>query len=309
MKCEQVKQLIRETSDLNEACSDQKLLSHLHDCGNCQKFLDYEKSLRKGFEAMANEAPPAELAARIFSIAENEKEAKNVARSEIFAQLQAFLQGFPLKTAFVSCLVGFFAAVLMLKVPEQKARVGPSSDAASFGEQKMKVASSFTAPSKDSDSARLERKKEIGGQIPGAYSFSISSENEAPAEKTAKASRADFRSAPSSLLGSGVSDRKRTMLAPESSLLAPSSREDEAPVDDEAIEVRQKSQDGRCEELESLIASYQVEIEPGFIDLRDFVARGIIAAEDLGRFETPAGSSWFAEIQNGKVKIFLKNEK
>ena len=65
MNCEESKNLIVEMTEADEVGSNAELSAHLAVCSTCRQFLKYELKMRDGFEEIASEPLPAEVARKI----------------------------------------------------------------------------------------------------------------------------------------------------------------------------------------------------------------------------------------------------
>ncbi|PKL48257.1 MAG: hypothetical protein CVV42_10275 [Candidatus Riflebacteria bacterium HGW-Riflebacteria-2] len=123
MNCKELKNLISEAEDLAAIGQTPAAGTHLKTCADCRANLAFEEKVRQGFAAIACEAAPPDLAAKIMAI-----QAENIAPAEIqkgdpeadswLDRLLLSLQSFPLKVAFTAGLIGFLSAVLMLRQPQ-----------------------------------------------------------------------------------------------------------------------------------------------------------------------------------------------
>ncbi len=122
MNCNELKQLINETSDLAALARTPEAGAHLKTCSDCQVKLTFEEKLRGGFAVIASEAAPPDLAAKIMAIqAEQLAETappRQISRPGWLEIMLASLQGFPFKVAFAAGFTGFLAAVLILRQPQ-----------------------------------------------------------------------------------------------------------------------------------------------------------------------------------------------
>lgn len=337
MKCAQIKNLIGESPDLEKLEQDQEISAHLFECTACKNFLGYEKALRKGFATMADEAPPAQLAAKIFAIPEqNSAAAQNPEPSGLLQLFFNFFSDFPLKTALVSCLIGFSAALILqnqnIRPPEAsglKIAGSPAVTApAAFNttdkivkndkqneEERIVLAQSDAAIAPEiqiSMSTEIETKNETSGRenkitdehIPGAISYSIAEEDSAPKKQAIVAS--DLRAARAPAPPRPLAEKSKTAFSDKE---AQESFAADSLEQSEGFAKAITEPDPRCGELEKLLENYAIEVKPGFLDLKMLAARGIIETSKLSHYSPPAGMSWYVEIESGKNRVFLKNEK
>ncbi len=323
MKCEQFKNLIRETPNLENLDQVQELASHLTTCQSCKSFLAYEKTLRKSFANIAEEAPPAQLAAKIFAIqTQNGPESAGLSEPGLFESFKIFFSGFPLKTAFASCMLGFLLAVLLL--PQQQntqnlqkpvelgraqtesrpiAQELPKTSTESNKNENLVIAKTVM-PDPQKPLPKSLAKDFSGAQasdehIPGAISFSLAEDKSVRIE-----SESDSQiQGPAPTL---AASRKRAEILPSRENFIEDSfiKSEEKFVDPET-----NLTDKRCGELESLINNYELQIPPGFLNLTNLAAQGVIESTKLSYFSPPPGMNWYLQTIDGKVKITLKKEK
>lgn len=331
MNCEQFKNLIRETPDLDTLDHSQELALHLKSCQSCRSFFEYERTLRKSFSSIANEAPPAQLAARIFAIpSQSRPESAGEKEPGLFESLKIFFSGFPLKTAFASGIVGFLLAVALLPQQqhhvqnrqkpielgqaqpedrlefESKSRTTPQNlpepDQTKGKAENLVIAKSM--PSSAKKPAAKDQKRDFAGAqasdeyIPGAISFSL-------AEDKAVRLEPEAGSQPQTPTASLAANRKRAEVFPARESLMESSF---SIKEEEAADRKISKEDQRCSELESLIASYELQIPTGFLNIRNLAAQGVIEGERLDYFSPPPGMNWYLEKKDGRLKITLKKE-
>ncbi|GEM_PF-5853707 len=328
MKCEQFRENIREASDLQILEKDQEFSRHLEGCRDCRSYFTYERSLRQGFAVIADELPPAQLAARIFAIPEeNKTSAKADEPIGLVKFLLRFFSGFPFKTAAVSCMIGFLAAIMMQNqtnttpqnhqvkkeaVIGRVAREPESVLQPMSGSESIQLAKVESPPSPAHKTTMCQSflpKEEIkvreasSESIPGAISFSLAEDE---AKSYGSGQTADFVAMKKSAPAPSVA---RSMTEPEI-------RGDMEMVSSEALSAekdkavaRAMVKDPRSAELENLLKGYYDEIQPGFLQLRDLAARGIIESDRLSYFAPPPGMGWFVEFEGSEFQIILKNEK
>ncbi|MFZ5952512.1 MAG: hypothetical protein ACOYXC_17560 [Candidatus Rifleibacteriota bacterium] len=328
MICEKFKEKIRETPDLEILEKDQEFSRHLEKCRDCCGYFAYERSLRQGFANMADELPPAQLAARIFAIPEENKVSAEADEPiGLIKILLQFFSGFPLKTAAVSCMIGFLAAIMLqnqtVKAPENfqgKKEVitgraasepkgvlqpDPGSEPIQLAKVEAppsptpEVSTRQSIPLKDKSIAREESSE----SIPGAISFSLA-EDEVKSQGAGQ--NADFaemkKSAPVPSMAISMNE-----LESDADVAVQLPEEFSAKMDKEIA--RAAAEDPRSAELENLLKGYSDEIRPGFLQLRDLAARGIIESDRLSYFSPPPGMGWFVEVEGSEFQIVLKNEK
>jgi hypothetical protein len=317
MNCQDVKNSIREASDLNSLGLNQEISPHLENCKDCMAFLKYEKKLRSSFKRMSEEMPPAQLAERIFSVPEKEKLAKNEKSEGFWVALAHLFQGFSLKTAVTFGLIGFFAAIIMQRaghIEQLKPETTTKTEMAKIQAkpdrnlvQKKRLRASI--PQKTESKSIINESDE---QIPGAISFSIAQEAQETRE-TLTESKTMQMTKPAmskrSLAAAPAMSRKDMIEAEtafsDSFVAEPESIKSEKNADRESRQAR----DPRCDELQTLINNYELRIEDGVLELENLAARGIIPTERLSYFMPPPGMNWFVENSISGPRIFLKREK
>ncbi|MEW6710713.1 MAG: hypothetical protein AB1403_12880 [Candidatus Riflebacteria bacterium] len=327
MKCEQFKENIREAPDLQILEKDQEFSRHLEGCRDCRSYFAYESSLRQGFARMADELPPAQLAARIFAIPEaNKTSAKADEPIGLVKILLQFFSGFPFKTAAVSCMIGFLAAIMLqnqTRAPEnhqvkKEAVIGRAASETKNslqplpGSESIQLAKVESPPSPapkvsmpQSFLPKEERKaREASSEsIPGAISFSLAEDD---AKSCGTGQTADFVAMKKSAPAPSIA-RSMTELEAQSDLDMVSS--EELPAEKDKAVARAAAKDPRSAELTTLLKGYSDEIKPGFLQLRDLAARGIIESDRLSYFSPPPGMGWFVEVEGSEFQVVLKNEK
>lgn len=346
MRCEEVKNIFLETSDLKSLKNNQEISTHLKSCRSCQNSFNYENTLREGFNFMADQNPPAQLAEMVFAIpGRHEKPEAKI--QGFWSRLAQLCNKFPFRTAAVSCMVGFLTALLLqsagyLKSPTNIPVVNQVKERASIKKSSVRKEKSpqMTERKDESVLARLEteevslgqshsgldlRKNEkasdSGNTIPGAaVSFSINQESNdvSPmiAQKKSRYSEALKSNQPAELIRNKSAEMAvgRKAMAPAPSIASSMPKNDyadafEIDADDLEAKVEVPQQDPRCSELEKLIQAYSIKTSNGKLDLETWAARGIIPAEKLSHFTPPAGMAWFCENSAGIVKVVLRKEK
>jgi hypothetical protein len=300
MKCEEIKNLIIETDDLAGLEKDRQVSSHVKDCKSCLNYFIYEKNLRAGFAHICTQPMPEQLTNRLAEIPASQPDQSS---SGFFANIAKLPGNFSYKTALVSCLIGFFAALLL---QNDKVTQSPTSTPvmhARKAEPEIQQLQMAQAPKRkelqqdaslaseaDKTDDFLPAKEEIAAivpadEIPGAISFSIAS------EQTISSPEKQFTLASAKRSARGrQSERPQPMLleqaegAPESSF---------AP-----------KEDPRIAELEQLLNSHAISLENGRLDLDELFARGLLPAERRSHFSPPPGMDWF--VQNQEQGQFLK---
>jgi hypothetical protein len=314
MNCQDVKNSIREASDLSSLGLNQEISPHLENCKDCMAFLKYEKKLRSSFKKMSEEMPPAQLAERIFSLPDKAIQAKEEKSEDFWAKLTRLFQGFSLKTAVTFGLIGFFAAIIMQRtghIEQLKPETTTKTEMAQIQAkpdrnlvQKKRLRASI--PQETESKSIINDSDE---QIPGAISFSIAQETREALPESKTMQMAKPAMSKRSLAAAPAMSRKDMIEAEtafsERFVAEPESIKSEKNADRENKQVR----DPRCDELQTLINNYELRIEDGVLELENLAARGIIPTERLSYFMPPPGMNWFVENSISGPRIFLKREK
>lgn len=339
--CQKLKEQILERSDLAEILAEQDVQQHLGRCRECAQRIEYEKSLRSGFAAIRSEAPPAQLAARILAIAKQpEPVAAGKNDESIWMTISRFFGEYSLKTAALSFIIGFLAAVVLLEVPgkfkpgtepksqslsraEKKESVLPTEAAVETTNKEMLLARAGTAQAPELDSgngfsreiSEITENEAVQPQpadassndeeIPGAVSFSLAEEKpkmSAPVIPVPMTVSAPAKKSADRAIQS--SEGLKSQISDDFSLSDEVESFDRVELKSEAMTI-----DPRCEELEKLIDTFASDLPSGFVKIRALAARGVIATSKISHFTPPAGMAWFLEFDNGKAKISLKREK
>lgn len=309
MNCNEVKNLLFEACDLNEIMADNQLQAHINECSKCRAALKFEQKLREGFGSIAQQGPPADIAARILAISKPEQcPAKN---ATWWQAIMESLTQISLKTAAISCLVGFIVAMFAFR---QGAPVVSQQDFARATEEiNIEIATEAEAPpatepkvSKTATKAKTEKVVELFEDaeiIPGAESsFSIHDETES--------------------LVSNHSNNENTFAMARSRAAAPSMpakdsfKAESSPqilfskiAETSSEESVKKIADPRASELTKLLKEAGISLKPGPLDLSLLAMRGLISSEKLISLRPAPGSHWFVEDHDGVTKIILKNNK
>lgn len=118
MNCKEFKDLVSETTDLNEISSNAELSAHLKSCEGCRVFLRYEESLRSGFAEIAEAPMPSDITRRILAIPKTAGSSSKPAEiTGALTWLHGLVNSFSFKVALASGITGFLFAVLLLREP------------------------------------------------------------------------------------------------------------------------------------------------------------------------------------------------
>jgi hypothetical protein len=115
MNCEESKNLIVEMNEADEVSSNAELSAHLAACSTCRQFLKYELKMRDGFEEIASEPLPAEVARKILAVPRIVSNETSAASPEWVKRLSAFISSMTFKIALASGITGFAAAIIFLR--------------------------------------------------------------------------------------------------------------------------------------------------------------------------------------------------
>lgn len=322
MKCDELKNKILESHDLDELCQDHGVSAHLESCQLCRNSFKYEQTLRKGFDEIARQAPPAQLAAKIFAIPAQEKKSSQAeVQTDFMSFIRSFFAGFPLKTAFVSCMIGFFAAVMLqnhseMRVTEpvtevSKSNIDSNAPSPSLNKSKDDLVVAQAKRSKKAEAPaaftsseeKVNPSKERADEhIPGAISFSIAEGEETRTKGVARARR----EVAAKLALSPEIKQEKPVLALAESEFADSISSNFA-ADEADSGKATASRDPRALELETLLRNLSP--ETGFLNLRELAARGVIESTRLEYFSPPPGMKWFVQFEEEKIRVILKKEK
>ncbi|MGM0600301.1 MAG: hypothetical protein ACQETH_10865, partial [Candidatus Rifleibacteriota bacterium] len=306
MKCNEIKNNIREALNLDCIKADKGVQTHLENCASCKNYFLYEEKLRKGFAEIADQQPPAELEARFMTALE--KEEKKDAPVPWFARLSAFFNTFHYKTAFISCFIGFFAAILLqqtdhiqntsrsksVSLPAVSKSVAPQKIQSpeiklSESDSSMIALKKNRQMVKKSDSLQREEQnvelKETEALIKmpeNNYGENISTRMMAKKESGTK----DRRAAPVTAM---FRSRAPSASAPEIDSFAPEGKQQD--LSENVVP------DQRIAELEKIIDNYNLELAAGPLNIKTLAVKGLIPAEKLDYFAPPAGMNWFVQIK------------
>lgn len=115
MNCEESKNLIVEMTEADEIGSNAELSAHLATCSTCRQFLKYELKMRNGFEEIASEPVPAEVARKILAVPRIVAAETTAVTPGWVKKLSAFVNSMTFKVALASGITGFAAAVIFLR--------------------------------------------------------------------------------------------------------------------------------------------------------------------------------------------------
>lgn len=115
MNCEESKNLIVEMTEADQASSNAELSAHLAACSTCRQFLKYELKMRDGFEEIASEPVPAEVARKILAVPRIVAAETVTVTPGWVKKLSAFVNSMTFKIALASGITGFAAAVIFLR--------------------------------------------------------------------------------------------------------------------------------------------------------------------------------------------------
>ncbi len=310
MKCEEIRNLIIETDDLASFEKDRQVLSHVKDCQSCQLYMAYEKNLRAGFAHISAQKMPEQLAKKLASI--HTSQPKQLS-SGFFGNITKLFSNFAYKTALVSCLIGFFAALLlqndnvtkneiptnaptMLRARKAEPEMQQLQIAQAPRRQKIQQDASFAPETDNAD--EVFPAKEVAAnevivptdEIPGAISFSIAS------DQTISSSRKHI-----TLASAKPSAKSRQRAMQPQALLK------KAEISPESSFVPQE--DPRIAELEQLLNSHAINLKNGKLDLDDLFTRGLLPAEKRSYFSPPPGMDWYVQKQQQLLKVKLAPQK
>lgn len=344
MNCEECKNFIRELDDLSQIRNNEDIANHLAACEGCRKALKLEEKLRQSFELIAQEAPPPSLARAILNI-----QADNSAIKPHPASLTGWfsrcLESFSFKLAFASGLAGFLLAVVMLRsdgfrtapasVPVDKAAqpvaVRPAAVQPAV-KNEMQLAMKAVPQFEAADEAAAlpkEASEAVGGEIPGAMSYSLAREESTVEQKAMLPDEFGSAEPPRMVEAEGrvqtaISEDSgqaagfqvaRLARAPEMSRVRAKTFNKDFAIDPESLmddEEQKKSDsaapDSRAVEILELIARSGIEQGEGFVDLETLAMKGFIAGDRLHALRPPTGSGWFLTVEAGKKKIVLRKK-
>lgn len=326
MNCNELKNMLLESSGITEIKGNPQASAHLQNCSECRDTIAREEKLRQAFDSIACQAPPAFLAARIMQIqSEAFATVEKHKHASIIDQIREFFSIKNLSIAMAAGLTGFIAATLIFRTPAHNL---PGKDADA---QKIVISQEVPEP-KPSDSAKnidnvFDRSpvalapepsdSSEQDKIPGAVTFALRSEEhvlfedsgfeQKSAEKTLVLAKNDETAFSSTSAGSGLlpraapsaplQSRKKEMLHRElSSIDSFAAYEEEAP-------------DSRAEMLLAVLEKFDIEVADGLIKIEELAMRGYIDAAQLKELQPPAGSAWFIETDSNSRKVLLKKKK
>lgn len=320
MKCNEVKNIIRETSNLDCIHADKEIQAHLKTCSSCMNSFLYEEKLRSGFRQMVEQKPPAEVEAGFMTALQQEIEQEKEQQVGWFASLSGLFAAFHFKTALASCLVGFFAAILLQQTGHiqegYSAKQNSSSSVAKTSELLKKQSPEIGLTESDDSMIALQKSSKGIQKTDEVKRQRIQKMVLKESEPILKMPENQFSENISTrMMAKKETPAKKSRAAPVTAMFRSSAPSASAPeADSFAPEGQQQNlsekaaPDPRIAELEKLIDNYALELEAGPFDIKSLAVKGIIPAEKLDYFDPPAGMTWFVQKKENHTKVILKKD-